>query len=243
MWLDNAAQDMVDLFWRRCGTEEPFPRNLERSVALALPVCIVYLPRLGLRSVESWLQQRGVAYHFNCDTRAVRGCLVAYRGEGLVFIDGADLDDQRRFTIAHEVAHFMVDYWQPRERAIARLGQGVADVIDGLRPPTVAERVNALLTHTPAGVHTDLMERECIRADLWKIEDRADQVALALLAPPQAVLAATDLSAGRFDQRRASLTTVLCDQFGLPVSVAQTYTYALLAAIGKGPSLAEYFRG
>lgn len=246
MRLDGDSQAAIDLFWQQCGDVEPFPRSLERSLALALPVTLVKLPRLQLRTVEGWLQRRGVAFTFDCRSRAVRGCLVAFGGQGLIFIDGADPDDVLRFSLAHEIAHFLVDYWQPRRQAIEKFGDAIAEVIDGFRPPSAGERVQALLVGAPIGVHTDLLERDDEHGEassgVWAIEDRADRIALALLAPPQAVLQQVDLSRPRFEQRQEGVTAVLCDRFGLPPAVARSYSWSLLAAIGKGPSWVESLR-
>src|ERR1041384_1475609 len=117
MWLDGASQDAVERFWQQCGEVEPYPRSLERAVSLALPIVLVNLPHLRLQGVESWLERRGAAFRFNCRSRAVRGCLVAYRGHGLIFVDGADAEEERRFTIAPEGAHLMIDYWLGARRA------------------------------------------------------------------------------------------------------------------------------
>src|SRR6266498_1663351 len=100
MWLDNASRDAVNMFWERCGAVEDFPRRLDRPIALALPIWVVKLPRLRLSAVESWLARRGVNFQFNCRDRALRGCLVARDGEGAMFVDGADPEDEQRFTLA-----------------------------------------------------------------------------------------------------------------------------------------------
>jgi len=241
MWLGISGQDAVRLFWERCGEFEPFPRSLERSIALALPVTLVKLPKLKLHQVEGWLQRRGVPFQFSCHHQAVRGCLVAFGGEGLIFVDGSDPDDERRFTLAHEIGHFLVDYWQPRARARAILGHTIVAVLDGLRLPTVSERVNALLAQTPIGVHTNLMERDAGSdlANVWQIEDRADKVALALLAPPEEVLSRTKIATARFEQRLFSVTSVLRADFGLPLSAAQSYGRSLLTMVNRGPSWLE----
>jgi Zn-dependent peptidase ImmA (M78 family) len=243
MWLDNASESAVDLFWELCGEVEPFPRALERSVALALPVAVVKLPRLRLFAVESWINHRGIPFQFNCQSRMVRGCLVAFGGKGLVFVDSNDPEDEMRFTLAHEVAHFIVDYWRPRENAIKRFGNAIVEVLDGYRVPNVSERVHALLGSVPIGVHTDLMERNArsnaMNMDLWEIEDRADKIALALLAPPSMILSQVDLSVGVFAQRQKDVMTVLHGTFGLPEPVAKAYSWSLLTAIGKGPSWVE----
>ncbi len=247
MWLDNASQEAIQLFWQRCGETEAFPRSLERSIALALPVTLIKLPRLKLHLVETWLTQRGVAFQFNCQSRAVRGCLVAFGGNGLIFIDGADPLDEQRFSVAHELAHFLLDYWLPRVRAISKFGTEIAAVFDGLRPPTVTERVHSLLASVPLGVYTCLLERDELQhnfnAGVWQIEDRADKIALALLAPPEIVLAQSNLSAPHFALRHESISAVLVQTFGLPAPLATAYGYVLLTASGRGPTWAETLRG
>ena len=103
-WLSSAEREIVNLFWKRCGEIEPFPRALERSVALALPLALIKLPRLQLSRIEGWLQQRGITYQFNCHTRAVRGCLIAFGGAGTLFVDGSDPDDEVAETEARTQA-------------------------------------------------------------------------------------------------------------------------------------------
>src|SRR3982751_3882961 len=115
MWLDSLSQEVVNRFWQQSGEIEPFPRNLEQVISLALPAKLIKLPHLKLQAIESWLERRGTSFRFNCRSRAVRGCLVAYGGQGLIFIDETDPDDERRFTIAHEIGHFIVDYLLVRE--------------------------------------------------------------------------------------------------------------------------------
>jgi hypothetical protein len=242
MWLDNASRDALDAFWRFCGETEPFPRDLERAMALALPVALVKLPRLHLLGIEDWLRRRGIPFRFECASRAVRGCLLAFEGKGWIFVDGSDPDDERRLTLAHEVAHFLLDYWQPRLQAIQRLGNGIIEVLDGYRPPQIGERVYALLGSIPIGVQMSLMDRGASSPDVWRIEDRADRLALALLAPPEEVFARVEPLAADFESRCEETTLVLTERFGLPRSVALAYARALLDAIGKGPSWVEHFR-
>ena len=246
MWLDNISQEAVNQFWQSCGEPEPFPRTLERSIALALPLTVIKLPHLKLSLIETWLTRRGVAFQFNCQSRNVRGCLVAFAGQGVIFVDGTDSDDEQRFTLAHETAHFLMDYQLPRETAARKFGQAIIEVLDGHRPPSVTERVHSVLAGASIGVYTKLMERnqasDGFDSGIWEIEDRADRVALALLAPPESVLTATDVSAKIFAERQASITSTLVQQFGLPRPIATAYGHSLLSSTGRGPSWVESLR-
>ena len=245
MWLDGASQAVVERFWRQGGGDEYYPRNIERAVPLALPVALIKLPSLELRDAEDWLAERGRAVRFNCRSRSVRGCLLAYAGRGFIFVDGADPEDERRFTVAHEAAHFLADYFLLRERACAKFGPRIAEVFDGKRSPTVAERVGALLADAPLGVYTKLMERDeagSAGGVVYRIEDRADRIALALLAPPEEVLAEADTSSLTFAVRHESVTRLLRGRFGLPTPAAEAYARSLLESVGRGSSWVESLR-
>lgn len=246
MWLDQTSQNAIDEFWLRVGEPENFPRSLERAIAFAMPLTLVKLPRLRLWDIEQYLQQRGISFQFDTATRAVRGCLVAYGGAGIIFLDGSDSPNEQRVTVAHELAHFMVDYLIPRVNAIQKIGVQVVEVLDGKRAPSLQERVYGILNDAPIGTFSNLVERDvrgnAVDAGVWKIEQRADRIALALLAPPHEILTRVDLTAQRFEMRHAPMLQVLEEIFGLPEEMAHAYAWNLLDAIGKGPSWVEHFR-
>ncbi len=236
-------QVAADEFWRRAGVREGFPRHLEKAVMLALPAAVVPLPRLQLAGIERWLRKRNVAYSFPCANRWVRGCLVAYRGQGIIFVDSADPAAEVRLTIAHEAAHFLEDYLRPREEAIARLGPQIIDVLDGDRPPSVIERVNAALVGTRLVFYYRYMEREPngepALSAAWDAEDHADQLALELVAPADTVREHTNLNQTSYAERCKEIVGVLTSTFGLPTDMANMYGRALLQSLGKGPSFLE----
>ena len=242
IWLTNESVDALDFFWKSAGELEDYPRKLERALAMALPVALVKLPYLQLQSIEVWLRRRRLTFSFACESRFIHGCLVAYGGKGIIFVDGGDQVDQLRFTLAHEIAHFLIDYWMPRKKAVQSFGHSIIEVIDGQRSPSLDERVQSLLSRIPIGVHTNLLERDKSGDDLntiWKVEDKADKLALALLAPPDEVLNLSDMTATYFEQRRDSIISVLIGLFGLPELVANAYGLELMSATGKGPSWVE----
>ena len=235
----------ADDFWRRAGIQEDFPRRLLKPVLYALPVRVVYLPRLQLARVENWLRRRASNFQFPCADRRVRGCLVALRGEGIIFVDSEDQADEQRVTLAHEAAHFLEDYLKPREAALCRLGEDIRPVLDGDRPPTLHEQFHAILAHVPLASHYNLIERgaqgELTLSEVWQAENRADQLALELLAPADMVQAQVKLDLPFYAQRRQALGQALAD-YGLPPDMARLYAIRLLHMLGHGPSIVERLR-
>src|SRR3989344_4398370 len=127
--LEKLAED----FWSAVGGKQSYPRSLENSVGWALPLAIIKLPHLGVRAVEDWLHRRGMTGFCELADHQLRACLIARFGYGIVLIDATDPEDEQRFSLAHELAHFILDYLKPRQTALAALGGDVLDVLDGIR--------------------------------------------------------------------------------------------------------------
>src|SRR5882762_3284226 len=141
LWLEDIAKE----FWRNAGLSDRFPRNMERAITNALPAAVVYLPRLWTSTVDQWLTDRQLAVRVAAHRQRLRGCMLAYRGRGIIFIDGTDPESEQRFSLAHETAHLLVDYFRPRHQIVTKLGESSIEVLDGLRPPLLAERIDACL--------------------------------------------------------------------------------------------------
>jgi hypothetical protein len=215
-------------------------------VLWALPLAVLKLPRLNVSDVEAWLERRGIPFRLSCASRRLRGCLIAHAGRGAVLLDGTDPPDELRFSLAHEAAHFVLDYLEPRRRAVGQLGEGVLEVVDGLRPPTVDERVAGLLSGTTIGVHTHLMARgpdgDLGCGHIAGAEHRADQLALELLVPAAELhrrLRNTRRPAG-FEAAVQTAIDVLIEEFGLPPAVADRYGRHLARKRYGGPSFREW---
>jgi hypothetical protein len=232
--------ELVRTFWAAAGTTEPFPRNLRRPCFRALPVSIILLSRLRLDGVRTWLRENGI--HCPCEEtdRPLRACLVAHHGHGLIFLDGTDEEDEQRFSLAHELAHFLRHYWQPRQVACRRLGEQIVQVFDGERAPTLQERLHALLRNAPLGFHLHLMlrgpRREIPTTAVARAEEEADLVAYELLAPAADVLARCGQVQDQ-GARRAWLVEVLQTDFGLPQQQAADYGRLLLPPVQEDPLL------
>jgi hypothetical protein len=218
LWVRELAAG----FWAEAGYEEPFPRELRRAIGRAvLPLTVVPRPALCVAEVLDWLRRAGVACALGEPDRPLRGCLVASRGYGFAFIDAEDSADEQRFSLAHELAHFLRDYLQPRRRAAARLGPQVLEVLDAVRPPRPEERLHALLRGAPIGSHVHLMARHPggTPEPEAAAEREADRLAYELLAPADLVRAAARTAPDADEALRV--------RFGLPPAQAADYAALL----------------
>lgn len=215
-WLERA----VDRFWGEDDQDSPFPRSLHLPVLMNLPLAIIEIDGLTVGNLDQWLHRHRLPQLANVANRPLRGCLVAYSGVGLLFVDRSDDPEQRRQTLAHEAGHFIVDYLMPRENVAQRRPE-LLDVIDGEREATDAERFDALLADLSIGFHTHLLERDAhgrhLSAGSADIEDRAERLALELLAPLHRVL--EELS----PTNEHEIAQLLQQRFGLPAGVAERY--------------------
>jgi len=202
MMINPTPEILAQEFWAGTGLDSTFPRELERALALKLPLALVKLPLLSMAVVRSWLERRRISVPFPSGQEDLCGCLVAYREHGIIFVCGADEAAEQRFTLAHEVAHFLRDYLWPRQQIVQKLGENMREVLDGLRPATSAERAAAILSSVRLGAHIHLLPRfgtdEEGDAVVMQIEERADALALELVAPHRRI--------GAFLQERASHT-------------------------------------
>ena len=237
LWVWELASD----FWSDAGTPEPFPRQLRGAATRVLPVRILSVAGLRVAGILAWLSDRDIFCDLSEPDRRLRACLVARNGNGLIFLDASDDVDEQRFSLAHEVAHFLRDYRQPRQRAERRLGRRVLEVHDGIRAPEPGERLHALLAGVPVGFHTHLLARDRDgRAEgaAAVAEHEADRLAWELLAPADAVLAR---SAGERDPRRAA-TAALREFFVLPAAQAERYAALLHPPAPRGDPLLARLR-
>jgi hypothetical protein len=152
-------ETLAHAFWAGTGLQDAFPRDIERAIAIKLPLALVKLPQLNTQVIGQWLERRRILTPLALDPRDLCGSLVAYRGYGIIFVCGADDQAEQRLTAAHEVAHFLVDYLLPRQQVIQALGEHMTEVLDGLRKATPAERASAILSHLRLGAHTHLLPR------------------------------------------------------------------------------------
>jgi len=219
-------------FWAGTSGHDTFPRGIEDAAPLQLPLVIVKRALIKAQVVRDWLRQRGIVVPIPDDQRDLYGCLVAHRGYGFIFVNETDSPEEQRLTIAHEVAHFLADYRWPREQVIQALGSQMAGVLDGLRSPTPAERAAAILSHVRLGAHVHLLPRPGVEGNdemrIAHAEDRADRLALELVAPQACIRGVLDALAARQPFVPETADTTLAMHFGLPSYVFHDITQRMV---------------
>src|SRR5258707_4301533 len=142
LWVHETAA----FFWEAVGPREPFPRALRDPVHRSpFELTIKEMAPLTISSAECYLGGLGPGWVCRGPNRPLRACLAARDGAGFILLDAGDTDADRIFSLAHELAHFLWHYWQPRQRTGKQLGYRAAEGFDGRRQPTPAERLRALL--------------------------------------------------------------------------------------------------
>ena len=232
--VENTAQE----FWALVGARSSYPCDIKAAIILTLPLELYPVAGMRVKDVLDWAERIRLNCNIRGRDRRLHGCRIADKGKGTIFFDTQDLEAEQRFTLAHELAHFLLDYQAPRQRALTILGETILPVIDGDRPPTLAERLHAVLITVPLGVMSHLMERpdEGLPSNtVIDVEDRANRLALELLAPalPLQKLMERAITPRGFSTRKTFLTEQLITQFGLSEAVASSYARYVLRQLGE----------
>lgn len=239
--INHVAKD----FWIRAGGNKLFPCDITGAVNLALPIDIVSLSELSLKKIETWLTQRKVFLDLGIDDRLLHGFILISRGTGFIFVNGTDSEEERRYTIAHEAGHFLLDYERPRRNAIIKLGEKIVEVMDGYREATNEEQIDGILTSVSIKPYTHLLEKNSngsfSNMNILNAENDADALALELLAPYATIIKDTNPNRNKisFYDFKNQCYQILRNKYLIPDSIAEAYSSKLAYAEIGSPSLAE----
>jgi hypothetical protein len=234
-------------FWNNAYFEPQYPRDIERAVLRALPLGIVKIPKLSSASANEFLAIRNLPARVDDLETHLHGCVIAFRGVGLLLVDGLDNPAEQRFSIAHETAHFILHYMLPRKQAIKKLGPFIVDVLDGVRPMSTVERIDAVISDVQIGVHSHILPGRTSDFSQWElnaVEFGADLLALELLAPHTLILSKVDRhsrSKGKEDISRL-VEDLLVNRFGLPKGVAKAAVCIYLGSAKESFSIEEWLK-
>lgn len=223
-----------------------FPRDLLGLIPMRLPLTFVGITGLTTSALREWLGRRRISYASDGPHRRLHGALVARGGRGIVFIDSTDEVAEQQLTAAHETAHFLEDHLRPRQKALDTFGEIIRPVLDGRRAPTREESISSVLNRVPLGTHVHLMARNRTGSicswDIEEREQRADRLALELLAPAKVALRLLRQSASVSDPVMDA-AILLAEAFDLPLSAARSYAALLLDSGRPRPKLSERLLG
>ncbi len=169
--------------------------------------------------VRDYLARRGISIPRGSTDRPLRGCLMAGEGDGWIFVDADDADDERRFSLAHELAHYLRHHLEQRGHSKGTTG-----------------RLRAALRGVRLVEYLHLMERGAgfVSPDVRDAEEEADWLAVELLAPEEELSARLSPNAGRVE-----IADVLRQTFGLPESVAAIHSARLIPYVFECPLIAR----
>lgn len=232
-------------FWENAGGYSP---DLEEAALLTFPLSIERLDNLDINRAQDWLLTHGFPAPglAQISNRSLRACLVALGGErNLILLETTDPISEQRFSLAHEIAHFLLDHLQPRELINRQLGSAGLEILESKRTPTLQERVAAILSGTKLKPYRHFMERNKgdFNQETGRVEQRADLLAVELLAPVELALPlAREILGGAssFGNKLAKLTNTLETRFGLPLPVAESYSRRLAQELGVGESFKDW---
>jgi len=218
-WIERLAES----FWGSVGGPPIRPRDLAPLITRTTDVVLVQIRDLCLSAARSWFDRRGVTVPVAGNDRPVKGLVVAFGGRGVIFVEMELPTDERRVILAHEFAHYLVEYLQPRNRLTRRLGDELCQHLDGQKPLEAPHEWAALLAGVPLRMHTHFLARE--NSDDWlpQVERTANELALELLAPHKLVLA--DLRGT--PPNRDEICEWLIAKYGLPLAWASGYAVTI----------------
>jgi len=239
--IEKIATD----FWQLSRLSLEFPLDIERAISRTQPLFIISLPQLSISKIECFLKEKNIPYLLNSENKSLHGFILIQKNCGYIFINGTDSPQERRFTLAHELAHYLIDYAIPRQKVIDLYGNEITEVLDGNREPTIEENIQGIISNISLKPFFHLLDESELsgfdRIAVWQAEEQADHLALELMAPQRQIL--SDLDSlnlkENFHYYKIKLLALLLEKYGLPVPIAQSYSEYLAEILTGGLSLAE----
>lgn len=239
--IERIARD----FWSKADPAHRRVLDISRAVNIVLPIRIVYIQNLSLVEVDNWLKGRGINIEIDINDRIMHGVILIREGNGFIFVNADDSTIEQRFTIAHEVSHYLLDYQVPRERAMLEVGTEIEKVLNGKDQPDRFQQVKALIKGISIQPYGHLIEKKGNGSFLnwvnFNAENEADYLALELLAPRSMVIKGTisTIKGLNYTQFVRKCEEILVDNYQIPPEVAHQYASELAYSVTSGPSFLD----
>src|SRR4051794_4462210 len=107
-------QQIAETFWKASLIEKiNFPISttlLEQAILLTEPIAVVKLNKLSLLQISKYFTDRGKIISCPLDSKELYGFVLSYNGYTYIFLNGTESAEEQCFTLAHEFAHYLLDY-------------------------------------------------------------------------------------------------------------------------------------
>ena len=179
----------ADWFWKLAGGRSQYPADIGYAASCALAVAVHAAPGLTIRAAVACLPRFGVSLPNQLPSadRPLCGYIAVGQAGAIILVDGDDSEDERRFTVAHEMSHYILEVHTHRVRAERMMDRNYLAVLYGSREPTNDERLDAWLKRVRTTPFAHLMDRApdgghgC--GQTLSAECDADALAVEILAP------------------------------------------------------------
>ena len=244
--MDAGEAYWASWFWKRAGGRSAPPVDIGYAATCALAIGIRPINGLTTSTATGHLENIGFLCADGLDERELHGCIAVGPRGAMILVEMRDDDSQQRFTIAHEVSHYILEVHRHHRRAAQQMGQDYVDILYGARTAAPSERIDAWLNNVRSSAITHFMDRDpngsygC--GNTLEAECSADRLAIEILAP-RAEMARVASDCGKLPFRNlADATRRIAEQrFGLPGAVAAPYAGRIAWGLTGGPSTAERF--
>lgn len=246
MIFPNFILETAQDFWESARVPRSVPADLETACQRALPLSLISMSELSIQKVFEWSRKLGLDVRTPTVNRPLHAMLWAFKGHGFLFVNASDSFEDRLFSMAHESAHFILDYQMVRQRATKTVGPEVCNALDGERIASLDERIHGALQGISVQPHTHLLARTSDgliqSASVLLSESMADHLAFELLAPSEAAFKVFSSALERTtrDAAEAMLCAQLQENFGFPPRAAKTYAAIIRDRTFPGRSISEW---
>lgn len=182
---------MVDGLKEKLGFH-PYSLDLAKDLVDSLGIWVENLEHLSFPIVQEWHRKKDFCFDGDYHDREIHGFLKVAGGAAVIFINASDSYAQRRFTLAHELAHFLIEQKWVSEWIRGSLGGAIEDKWSRGSDLDTEDRLLGVLKGIPLKSQEHLLDstgesvlkRERISLAEW----HADLLAFELLAPMDRLL-------------------------------------------------------
>ncbi len=240
------AEYWANWFWHHAGGRSSYPADIRYATTCALPVSVMEIADLTTSTAADYFELPQDEHIPSAGERNLHGCIAVRPRGATILVEIHDEDAQKRFTIAHEVAHYIIEVHRHQERAARMMDDGYVEVLYGSRKATPNERIDACLYNVRSSPITHFMDRtpsgEYGCGQTLRAECAADLLATEILAPRATLM--DSLSPHRRLPFRQLVDTAIHlseHRFGLPSAIAESYGNRVIWQWRGGQSISEKF--